>query len=52
MFYLRSRGLAEANARALLIRAFAGEVLDTIGIDPLKAALAQAVAGRLPGAEG
>lgn len=30
IFYLRSRGIPEADARALLIRAFAGEVLQTL----------------------
>ncbi|HEU4601063.1 MAG TPA: SufD family Fe-S cluster assembly protein, partial [Steroidobacteraceae bacterium] len=30
LFYLRSRGLSEADARAALIRAFAGSVLTSI----------------------
>ena len=30
MFYLRARGIAETDARALLIHAFAGQVLDEI----------------------
>ena len=32
MFYLRSRGLNEQEARALLIRGFAGEILDEIHV--------------------
>ena len=30
LFYIRSRGLPEADARALLIEAFLGEVIDRI----------------------
>lgn len=36
IFYLRSRGLDLNNARAMLLYAFAKEVLDTIQIEPLK----------------
>jgi Fe-S cluster assembly protein SufD len=32
LFYLRARGIAEAEARALLIRGFAGEILDEIHV--------------------
>jgi Fe-S cluster assembly protein SufD len=32
-FYLRARGVAEADARHMLIEAFAGEILDGIGIE-------------------
>jgi Fe-S cluster assembly protein SufD len=34
LFYLRARGLAESHARAMLVAAFAGEVIDEIA-DPL-----------------
>lgn len=44
MFYLRARGLPEAQARALLIVAFIGEVFDTIEDEALREAL-QAQAG-------
>ena len=39
IFYLRSRGLTFAQARDLLIHAFAGEILDRVQIEPLKRAL-------------
>jgi Fe-S cluster assembly protein SufD len=39
MFYLRARGIPEAEARALLIAAFVGEALDKIGHEPLRTAL-------------
>ncbi|MDR3419106.1 MAG: Fe-S cluster assembly protein SufD [Nevskia sp.] len=38
--YLRSRGVPPAEARALLLRAFATEVLDHVPLAPLRAALA------------
>lgn len=37
MFYLRARGIAEADARNILVHAFAGEVLDRIKVDAVKA---------------
>jgi Fe-S cluster assembly protein SufD len=39
LFYLRSRGLSESDARALLIRAFAESILSNIDVAPLRAAL-------------
>lgn len=39
MFYLRARGIPEAEARALLIAAFIGEALDGIENESLRAAL-------------
>ena len=36
LFYLRTRGLSEDNARRLLLSAFAGNVLNTIRIDSLR----------------
>ena len=36
VFYLRARGLSEASAKKLLMRAFASEVVDTIKIDALR----------------
>lgn len=47
VFYLRSRGLSEAEARNLMIGAFAGEVLEQIEIEALRAHLEQTVAQRL-----
>jgi Fe-S cluster assembly protein SufD len=39
IFYLRARGLTFAEARDMLIHAFAGEILDRVQIAPLKQAL-------------
>jgi Fe-S cluster assembly protein SufD len=39
LFYLRARGLTFAEARDLLIHAFAGEILERVRIEPLKRAL-------------
>jgi Fe-S cluster assembly protein SufD len=39
LFYLRARGLPFAEARDLLIHAFAGEIIDRVRIEPLKQAL-------------
>ena len=39
MFYLRARGIPEAEARALLIAAFVGEALDKIENEALRDAL-------------
>jgi Fe-S cluster assembly protein SufD len=39
LFYLRSRGLSESDARAALIRAFAESILSTIDLAPLHTAL-------------
>jgi Fe-S cluster assembly protein SufD len=36
VFYLRSRGIGEDNARKLLVAAFASDVLDNIKIEPLR----------------
>jgi len=47
VFYLRSRGLCDAEARNLLIAAFAGEVLEAIDIEILRSHLEQTVADRL-----
>jgi Fe-S cluster assembly protein SufD len=46
IFYLRSRGLNEYDARHLLIDAFAAEILDTIAIAHLRHALTGCVACR------
>jgi Fe-S cluster assembly protein SufD len=39
LFYLRARGLTFAEARDLLIHAFAGEIIERVQIAPLKRAL-------------
>ena len=48
LFYLRSRGLPEALARALLIYAFAREIVDRIRVVPLRSALERVLLARLP----
>ncbi len=43
LFYLRSRGIPEAEARPILVRAFLAEALDPIGHETGRALLEQAV---------
>ena len=43
LFYLRSRGVPEAEARAILVRAFLADALDPIAHDEARAGLEQAV---------
>jgi Fe-S cluster assembly protein SufD len=43
LFFLRARGIGEAEARAMLIEAFLGEALDTIENEALRAPAAAAV---------
>ena len=47
VFYLRSRGIAEDEARRILTLAFAGEVLDRVPIESLREELRQSVEERL-----
>jgi len=49
IFYMKSRGLDEAAARALLTYGFAHEVLERIGVTPVRAWLDGLVAARLAG---
>src|SRR5262249_19260800 len=39
IFYLRARGLTYAEARDMLIHAFAGQILERVKIEPLRDAL-------------
>jgi Fe-S cluster assembly protein SufD len=48
IFYLQSRGLDLRQARAMLIQAFAGDVLNRVQIDPLRAALESQLLSELP----
>jgi Fe-S cluster assembly protein SufD len=48
LFYLRSRGIGETEARSLLIYAFASEMVERIGPAALRAAAKALVAARLP----
>ncbi|HXH84096.1 MAG TPA: Fe-S cluster assembly protein SufD, partial [Candidatus Tectomicrobia bacterium] len=47
LFYLRSRGIGEAAARALLTYGFAREVLERVAVAPLQAYLDARLAARL-----
>jgi Fe-S cluster assembly protein SufD len=49
MFYLKSRGIGQHNARTLLMYAFAAEVINKIKIDPLKIRIDDMVKKRLRG---
>jgi Fe-S cluster assembly protein SufD len=52
MFYLRSRGIGEEEARSLLVYAFASEIVDRMKIEPvreqIRRALFQSMPERLP----
>ncbi len=48
VFYLRSRGLDDAAARALLVFAFAAEVIERVQIAPLRTRLETLLRQRLP----
>ena len=47
LFYLRSRGLDEEAARRILIHAFANEILDSVGLTPLRVHLERFVSTSL-----
>jgi Fe-S cluster assembly protein SufD len=49
LFYLRSRGICQKNARMLLMFAFANEVAQTVEIDALRERLSQMIQQRLKG---
>ncbi len=46
LFYLRSRGIPEQTARAMLLLAFAGDVVNTITLDPLREILDSVIHNR------
>jgi Fe-S cluster assembly protein SufD len=48
MFYLRSRGLGEDEARSLLIYAFASELVDRIKADPVREQVRRAMFAHMP----
>lgn len=48
LFYLRSRAIGADEARRLLVYAFGSEMVERVGLEPLKAALADALHGRMP----
>jgi Fe-S cluster assembly protein SufD len=47
MFYLRSRGVREADARNMLIHAFASDVISSVQVAPLRVHLEEALTERL-----
>jgi Fe-S cluster assembly protein SufD len=47
VFYLRARGLDKAQAQALLLYAFAGEITEKIALEPLRERLETIIAERL-----
>jgi Fe-S cluster assembly protein SufD len=51
MFYLRSRGLGVADARAMLVHAFAGDILNRVRIQPVREYLERKLTARLPHVE-
>jgi Fe-S cluster assembly protein SufD len=48
LFYLRARGLGLHDARALLIRGFAGDVTNRVKFDPLRDRLDALLLAQLP----
>ena len=48
LFYLRSRGVGADDARRLLVYAFGSEMIERVGLEPLRTALAGALHGRTP----
>ena len=49
LFYMRQRGIPEAEARMMLMQAFMSDVIDTVEIDALRTRLHQLVERRLSG---
>ncbi len=49
LFYIRSRGICEANARLLLLYAFAAEIIQKVNIDQLRERIDAMVRQRLRG---
>ncbi|MDA3942207.1 MAG: Fe-S cluster assembly protein SufD [Bacteroidetes bacterium] len=49
MFYIRSRGISAANARLLLMYAFAADIINQISIEPLRQRIDDMVKKRLRG---
>jgi Fe-S cluster assembly protein SufD len=48
LYYLRSRGIVEEDARALLTHAFANEVITRMRLEPLRARVENLIKTRLP----
>ncbi|MBP1635845.1 MAG: sufD [Acidobacteria bacterium] len=52
LFYLRARGIGREEARGMLVRAFAGEVLDRMTVGPVRELLDRTIAERLAASPG
>jgi Fe-S cluster assembly protein SufD len=50
LFYLRSRGIGEREARSLLTYAFAGDIVSRVVVGPVRVAIQSLLRKRLPGA--
>ena len=50
VFYLRSRGIEAERAKNILVRAFAGEVIDRMKLEPMRSQVEEILASHLPGA--
>jgi Fe-S cluster assembly protein SufD len=48
LFYLKTRGIGESHARAILIHAFASDIVERIQVEPLREHLEQILLERLP----
>jgi Fe-S cluster assembly protein SufD len=48
MFYLRARGVPRAVARALLIRGFAGDIVNRVAFEPLRTRLERLLLEQIP----
>ena len=48
MFYLRSRGISEDDARGLLVYAFASEIVDRMKIEPVKEQVRRVLFEKMP----
>ena len=51
LFYMRARGIEDAEAKRMLVRAFIGEIVDTVSPAPLRAHLERAVTAWLAAGE-
>ncbi|WP_028484433.1 Fe-S cluster assembly protein SufD [Thioalkalivibrio sp. ALE17] len=49
LYYLASRGIPRETARAMLVHAFAEQVLDRIALEPVREAMRDRLSQRLPG---
>jgi Fe-S cluster assembly protein SufD len=47
IFYLRARGISEADARNMLMNAFANEIVDKMNVESVKDPLRQYIAQKL-----